>query len=176
MAIEHVKRGLESLQGVPGRFEVVDEGQPFTVIVDYAHTPDGLENILRTARSMTQGRVVVVFGAGGDRDRSKRPLMGEIAVRLADRVIITSDNPRSEDPQVICADILAGVKKIRTDADYAIQVDRRSAIRQALAEARPSDIILIAGKGHETYQEIQGVRTHFDDREEARKALKELYS
>lgn len=176
VAIEHVKRGLESLQGVPGRFEVVDEGQPFTVIVDYAHTPDGLENILRTARSMTQGRVVVVFGAGGDRDRSKRPLMGEIAVRLADRVIITSDNPRSEDPQVICADILAGVKKIRTDADYAIQVDRRSAIRQALAEARPSDIILIAGKGHETYQEIQGVRTHFDDREEARKALKELYS
>ena len=124
---------------------------------------------------MTQGRVVVVFGAGGDRGPQQEAAHGRDRSTLADRNHNVRQS-RSEDPQVICADILAGVKKIRTDADYAIQVDRRSAIRQALAEARPSDIILIAGKGHETYQEIQGVRTHFDDREEARKALKELYS
>lgn len=172
--LETVKRGLENLRGVPGRFEVVDEGQPFGVIVDYAHTPDGLENILRTARSMTEGRVIVVFGAGGDRDRSKRPLMGDVAARLADEIIITSDNPRSEEPQDICSAILEGVLSVNRGSHYTIEVDRRSAIRAALTRAKPQDIVIIAGKGHETYQEVQGVRRHFDDREEARKALKEL--
>lgn len=175
-SLDEVKRGLEALQGVPGRFEVVDEGQPYAVIVDYAHTPDGLENILRTARSMTEGRVVVVFGAGGDRDRGKRPLMGKIAAQLADFVVITSDNPRSEDPRDICEDISAGAKQAACGAECVVEVDRRAAIRLALAEAEPGDIVLIAGKGHETYQEIRGVRTYFDDREEARLALKELYS
>ncbi len=170
-----VKRGLEALAGVPGRFELVDAGQPFIVIVDYAHTPDGLANVLRAARAMTKGRVIVVFGAGGDRDRSKRPLMGEIAAQLADAVVVTSDNPRSEDPAAICTEILAGVQR-HGPVDYLVEPDRRKAIRAAVASARPQDMVIIAGKGHETYQEIQGVRRHFDDREEARQAIKELYT
>ncbi|HHT72653.1 MAG TPA: UDP-N-acetylmuramoyl-L-alanyl-D-glutamate--2,6-diaminopimelate ligase [Firmicutes bacterium] len=176
ISLAAVRDGLEALQGVPGRFELIDVGQPFAVIVDYAHTPDGLDNVLRTARAMTAGRVVVVFGAGGDRDRSKRPIMGEIAARLGDLVIITSDNPRSEDPEEICAEIAAGVRRATGSEDYVVEPDRRTAIRLAVASARPGDTVLIAGKGHEAYQEIQGVRTHFDDREEARKALKELYA
>jgi UDP-N-acetylmuramoyl-L-alanyl-D-glutamate--2,6-diaminopimelate ligase len=153
---------------VPGRFETVDEGQPFAVVVDYAHTPDSLENVLRAARPLTQNRLVVVFGAGGDRDRGKRPLMGEIASRLADRVIVTSDNPRSEDPAAIIAEILAGVAR-----EVEHDVDRRRAIEQAVADAEPGDVVVIAGKGHEQGQEFErGRKISFDDVTVAREALR----
>jgi UDP-N-acetylmuramoyl-L-alanyl-D-glutamate--2,6-diaminopimelate ligase len=160
---------LSSAPGVPGRFERVDCGQPFAVIVDYAHSPDGLENVLRTAREITRGRVTVVFGAGGDRDRPKRPLMGEVAGRLADSIIVTSDNPRSEDPEAILRDIEQGVRP--TGASYRLEVDRRTAIARAVAEAEPGDVVLVAGKGHETYQIFRDRTIHFDDREEVRAAL-----
>ena len=153
---------LEAIAGagqVPGRFETVDDGQPFAVVVDYAHTPDSLENVLRAARPLTSRRLIVVFGAGGDRDRGKRPLMGEIARRLADRVIVTSDNPRSEDPEAIIAEILAG-----SGPEVAHNPDRREAIGQAIAEAEAGDVIVIAGKGHEQGQEFEGGRKiPFDD-------------
>ena len=154
---------------VPGRFETVDEGQSFAVLVDYAHTPDSLENVLAAARQLTQGRLHVVFGCGGDRDRGKRPLMGEIAARLADRVIVTSDNPRSEDPEAIIAEILAGVgRPVEHD------VDRRAAIRAAIAGADDGDAVVIAGKGHEQGQEFAGGRKiPFDDVAVAREALRE---
>ena len=151
------------------RFEPVDEGQPFAVVVDYAHAPDSLENVLRTARSLTEGRLICVFGAGGDRDRSKRPVMGRVAALLADVVFITSDNPRSEDPAAICAEIAAGAEGA---ARLEVVVDRREAIRRAIGEAEPGDFVLIAGKGHETYQEVKGVKVHFDDREEAALAIR----
>jgi UDP-N-acetylmuramoyl-L-alanyl-D-glutamate--2,6-diaminopimelate ligase len=144
---------------VPGRFETVDEGQPFAVLVDYAHTPDSLENVLRAARELTAQRVIAVFGCGGDRDRGKRPLMGEIAGRLADRAIVTSDNPRSEDPDAIIAEILAG-----SPPGTAHEVDRKRAIAQAIAAAEPGDVVVIAGKGHEQGQEFAGGRKlPFDD-------------
>jgi UDP-N-acetylmuramoyl-L-alanyl-D-glutamate--2,6-diaminopimelate ligase len=157
---------------VPGRFEPVDEGQGFAVLVDYAHTPDSLENVLRAARELIQSppaRVIVAFGAGGDRDRGKRPLMGEIAARLADEVVVTSDNPRSEDPEAILRDILAGIhgREVRTE------VDRRQAIRDAVGLAREGDVVVIAGKGHEQGQEFEGGRKlPFDDVAEAREALR----
>jgi UDP-N-acetylmuramoyl-L-alanyl-D-glutamate--2,6-diaminopimelate ligase len=144
---------------VPGRFETVDAGQPFAVVVDYAHTPDSLENVLRAARELTQAQLVAVFGCGGDRDRGKRPMMGEIASRLADRVIVTSDNPRSEDPEAIVAEILAGAGP---GAEH--EVDRRHAIAQAIESARPGDVVVIAGKGHEQGQEFEnGFKIPFDD-------------
>ncbi len=153
---------------VPGRFENVDEGQPFGVIVDYAHTPDSLENVLRTARGLARGRLYVVFGAGGDRDRGKRPLMGEIAARLADEVIVTSDNPRSEDPEAIIGEILTG-----TGEDVAHEADRRQAIRHAIEAAEPGDIVVIAGKGHEQGQEFRdGRKIPFDDVTVAREILR----
>ncbi|MFN2615587.1 MAG: UDP-N-acetylmuramoyl-L-alanyl-D-glutamate--2,6-diaminopimelate ligase [Thermoleophilaceae bacterium] len=153
---------------VPGRFEAVDEGQDFTLLVDYAHTPDSLENVLRAARGLTRGRLHVVFGAGGDRDRAKRPLMGEVARRLADRVIVTSDNPRSEDPEAILGQIVEG-----TGPDAGRELDRRRAIRSAVADAEPGDVIVIAGKGHEQGQEFEGGRKlPFDDVTEAREALR----
>jgi UDP-N-acetylmuramoyl-L-alanyl-D-glutamate--2,6-diaminopimelate ligase len=153
---------------VPGRFETVDEGQPFAVVVDYAHTPDSLENVLTAARPLTQKRLVVVFGAGGDRDRGKRPLMGEIASRLADRVIVTSDNPRSEDPDAIIAEILAGI-----DREVEHDADRRRAIERAVADAEPGDVVVIAGKGHEQGQEFaDGRKLPFDDVTVARDALR----
>jgi UDP-N-acetylmuramoyl-L-alanyl-D-glutamate--2,6-diaminopimelate ligase len=153
---------------VPGRFETVDEGQPFAVFVDYAHTPDSLENVLRAARDLTDGRVHVVFGCGGDRDRGKRPLMGEIARRLADRVIVTSDNPRSEDPEAIIAEILAG-----SGPDVIHDADRRGAIARAIADAAPGDAVVIAGKGHEQGQEFEGGRKiPFDDVTVAREILR----
>jgi UDP-N-acetylmuramoyl-L-alanyl-D-glutamate--2,6-diaminopimelate ligase len=153
---------------VPGRFEAVDEGQSFAVIVDYAHTPDSLENVLRAARGLTEKRVHVVFGAGGDRDRTKRPLMGEIATRLADRVIVTSDNPRSEDPEAIVEEILAGAAP-GTPHDP----DRKAAIERAIAEAEPGDVVVIAGKGHEQGQEFEnGRKLPFDDGTVAREALR----
>jgi UDP-N-acetylmuramoyl-L-alanyl-D-glutamate--2,6-diaminopimelate ligase len=155
---------------VPGRFQAVDEGQDFAVLVDYAHTPDSLENVLRAARPLARRRLHVVFGCGGDRDRAKRPLMGEIARRLADRVIVTSDNPRSEDPQAIIAEILAGA-----GPDVEHEVDRRAAIEQAVAGAGPGDVVVVAGKGHEQGQEFaNGRKVPFDDVAVVREALRSL--
>ena len=145
-----IQEGIESLKGVPGRLELVQGGQDFTVLVDYAHTPDALEKLLGTVRQLTPGRIVTVFGCGGDRDRKKRPLMGAIATRLSDIVVATSDNPRSEDPLQILAEIEPGLKQ--GPAPYQLQPDRREAIRSALALAHKGDIVVIAGKGHEDYQ------------------------
>jgi UDP-N-acetylmuramoyl-L-alanyl-D-glutamate--2,6-diaminopimelate ligase len=154
---------------VPGRFEAIDEGQPFAVLVDYAHTPDSLDTVLRSARALGAGRVIAVFGAGGDRDRGKRPLMGRVAAEHADVVIVTSDNPRSEDPLAIIEDVLQG-----TGLEVEIDRDRRGAIRRALALATPGDVVVIAGKGHEQGQEIAGEVHPFDDRTVAREALREI--
>lgn len=170
--LEHIKRSLESVSGVSGRFEKVDEGQPFTVLVDYAHTPDSLENVLKTIREFAEGTVYCVVGCGGDRDRTKRPIMAKIAATCADIALFTSDNPRTEDPEAILADMIEGVKEVPKDR-YDVIVDRREAIFEAIRRARPGDVVLIAGKGHETYQEINGVRHDFDDREVAREALRE---
>ncbi len=173
----------EALAGgvqVPGRFESVDEGQDFAVLVDYAHTPDSLANVLRAARELTRERVLCVFGAGGDRDRGKRPLMGELAARLAEVPIVTSDNPRSEEPQAIIAGIMGGAARApRPPAAEAIRevVDRREAIDEAVALARPGDVLVIAGKGHEQGQEFAEGRTlPFDDVTVAREALRRLRS
>lgn len=171
-----IRKALEKVPGVPGRLERVDRGQDFTVLVDYAHTPDSLENVLQTCRGFAQGRVLVVFGCGGDRDRGKRPAMGAIAARLADVVIITSDNPRSEDPEAICREVEAGVLAAGPPpGGYHVIVERRDAIREAIRLAQPGDIVLIAGKGHETYQVFRDRTVHFDDREEAAHALKERF-
>ncbi|HET8979090.1 MAG TPA: UDP-N-acetylmuramoyl-L-alanyl-D-glutamate--2,6-diaminopimelate ligase, partial [Solirubrobacteraceae bacterium] len=153
VSAETGQRAIATAGQVPGRFETVDEGQPFAVVVDYAHTPDSLENVLRAARPLTQGTLHVVFGCGGDRDRGKRPQMGEIARRLADRVIVTSDNPRSEDPAAIVDEILVG-----SGRDVEHEVDRRVAIEQALAGAAAGDVVVIAGKGHEQGQEFENGR------------------
>jgi UDP-N-acetylmuramoyl-L-alanyl-D-glutamate--2,6-diaminopimelate ligase len=164
---------LEAIPGVPGRVESVDEGQPFAVVVDYAHTPDGLDNVLRTVRELASRRVICVFGCGGDRDRTKRPKMGKIASELADTLIVTSDNPRTEDPIGILRDIEAGLQEAGTAEDrYVLIPDRRAAIEKAIDMAGPGDVVLIAGKGHETYQIIGGVTHDFDDRLVARAALR----
>ena len=157
---------------VPGRLDAVDEGQDFTVLVDYAHTPDSLENVLRTVREFALGRIIVVFGCGGDRDRGKRPLMGRVAADLADLVVVTSDNPRGEDPRSIIAEIVAGIEHAEA-ARIQVEPDRRLAIRRAIAMARSGDAVVIAGKGHETYQEVGSAKLPMDDREEARKAIAE---
>src|SRR6478735_5995519 len=162
-----IRAGLEALNRVPGRFERVDEGQPFTVLVDYAHTPGALETALRSARELDRGRVICVFGAGGDRDRAKRPLMGQVVSELADVALVTSDNPRGEDPAAIASEV-AG------DLELDIELDRRRAIERALESARAGDIVVIAGKGHEQGQEIAGSKLPFDDREVARDALRAL--
>lgn len=170
---ETVRRGVEAVTRVPGRFERVEAGQPFTVVVDYAHTPDALANVLRLAREQADGgRVIAMFGCGGDRDRGKRPQMGAIAARLSDLAVVTSDNPRSEDPRAILEEILAGIPA----AGQAVQVepDRRAAIGLAIAAARPGDVVVLAGKGHENYQIIGERRNHFDDVEEARAALRAI--
>ena len=161
-----IAEGVARVSGVPGRFEAIDEGQPFAVVVDYAHKPGALESVLRAARGMGEGRVIVVFGAGGDRDRAKRPLMGKIAAELADVAIVTSDNPRSEDPLTIIQDVLQG-----TGVDVEIDPDRRSAIQRAIGLAQDGDVVVIAGKGHERGQEIAGTVHPFDDRAVAREAL-----
>jgi UDP-N-acetylmuramoyl-L-alanyl-D-glutamate--2,6-diaminopimelate ligase len=159
---------------VPGRFEPVDEGQDFAVLVDYAHTPDSLENVLNAARALAAARVLCVFGCGGDRDRGKRPLMGEIAARLADRAFVTSDNPRSEQPEAIVAEILAGIAP-GDRACVSVDVDRHAAISAAIAEAREGDVVVVAGKGHEQGQELAGGRKiPFDDVEVAREALRSV--
>jgi UDP-N-acetylmuramoyl-L-alanyl-D-glutamate--2,6-diaminopimelate ligase len=161
-----IAEGVRQVQGVPGRFETIDEGQPFAVVVDYAHTPAALDTVLRAARDICEARVIVVFGAGGDRDRDKRSLMGEVARQRADLVVVTSDNPRSERPLEIIEQILQGA-----GTEVEIDPDRRSAIRAAIGAARTGDVVVIAGKGHEQGQEVNGVVTPFDDREVAREAL-----
>ena len=163
-----IKQGIEAVERVPGRFDQVDEGQPFTVFVDYAHTPGALETALEAARELGRGgRVICVFGAGGDRDRAKRPLMGKVVSELADLSLVTSDNPRSEDPAAIAAEVVDGL-------DLEVELDRRRAIERALELARPGDVVVIAGKGHEQGQEIDGRKLPFDDREVAREALRRL--
>ncbi|MDQ4029457.1 MAG: UDP-N-acetylmuramoyl-L-alanyl-D-glutamate--2,6-diaminopimelate ligase [Actinomycetota bacterium] len=164
-----IAAGVEALRGVPGRFETVEEGQPFAVVVDYAHKPDALANVLRAARAIGDGRLICAFGCGGDRDREKRPLMGKVATELADVVIVTSDNPRSEDPQAIVDEILAG-----TIGEVYVELDRRAAIQGAIEAAREGDVVVIAGKGHEQGQELAGEVHPFDDREVAREALRRL--
>jgi UDP-N-acetylmuramoyl-L-alanyl-D-glutamate--2,6-diaminopimelate ligase len=164
-----VEQGLAEAPSVPGRFESVDEGQPFSVIVDYAHTPDSLANVLRTARDLAIGRLICVFGCGGDRDRGKRPEMGRIAAELADVPIVTSDNPRSEDPLAIIDEILAGMSP-----GPEVEPDRRAAIAKAVGLAREGDVVVIAGKGHEQGQEFADRKLPFDDREVAREALRRL--
>jgi UDP-N-acetylmuramoyl-L-alanyl-D-glutamate--2,6-diaminopimelate ligase len=166
---EAIVTGVEHLVGVPGRFEAVDEGQPFTVLVDYAHTPEALANVLSEARALTSGRLMCVFGCGGDRDRGKRPLMGAVAGRLADDVIVTSDNPRSEEPEAIIAEIVAGI-----DCAVEIEPDRAAAIGLALERAGAGDVVVIAGKGHEQGQEFRERTIPFDDREVARDVLRRL--
>lgn len=162
---------LKTFTGVAGRFELVDEGQPFPVIVDYAHTPDSLENVLKTVQSLAQGKIFVIVGCGGDRDRKKRPIMAQIACRYADQAIFTSDNPRSEDPRAIIHDMEAGV----SGQDYVVIVDRADAIEHAVSRAERGDVVLIAGKGHETYQIIGNQVLDFDDREVARKAIRKRF-
>jgi UDP-N-acetylmuramoyl-L-alanyl-D-glutamate--2,6-diaminopimelate ligase len=164
-----IARGVKELRGVPGRFEAVDEGQPFAVLVDYAHTPDSLENVLRTARDLAQNRLICVFGCGGDRDRGKRPLMGRIASELADVSIVTSDNPRSEEPDAIIGEIVAGAS-----GEIEVEPDRREAIARAIGAANEGDVVVIAGKGHEQGQQFADRTVPFDDRDIAREALRRL--
>jgi UDP-N-acetylmuramoyl-L-alanyl-D-glutamate--2,6-diaminopimelate ligase len=165
-------RGIEALPGVPGRMEPVEAGQPFPILVDYAHTPDSVENVLRAARPLAERRVIVVLGCGGDRDRGKRPLMGRAATGLADLAVITSDNPRSEDPAAIIREIEPGARK--GGGDYLIEPDRRKAIRTAIGRAGPGDVVVIAGKGHETGQEFADRTIPFDDRVVAGEELRSL--
>jgi UDP-N-acetylmuramoyl-L-alanyl-D-glutamate--2,6-diaminopimelate ligase len=167
-----VRDGILNLVSVPGRFERIDEGQPFLVIVDYAHTDDALHNVLKTARELTRNCLIVVFGCGGDRDRAKRPLMGEVAGSLSDLPVLTSDNPRSEDPLLIMNDVRVGLQ--RTGKAYLTEVDRAIAIRRAIEQAREGDVVVLAGKGHETSQIFRDHTERFDDRLVARQILREL--
>lgn len=170
-----IKKALEEFRTVSGRFELVDAGQPYAVIVDYAHTPDGLENILKTARQFAEKRIIVVFGCGGDRDKTKRPIMGRLAAQYGDVVIATSDNPRTEDPVAILADVEAGIKQgLENGKGYEVIIDRKQAIAKALHVAQPRDIVIIAGKGHETYQILKDKTIDFDDREVARSVIREM--
>jgi UDP-N-acetylmuramoyl-L-alanyl-D-glutamate--2,6-diaminopimelate ligase len=167
---EAIQSGINNTVPVPGRFEVIDEGQDFLCVVDYAHTEDALRNLLQEARRLTTGgRVITVFGCGGNRDRTKRPLMGAVASELSDMVIVTSDNPRDEEPMDIIRDIMEGMG----GDNHIVEPDRAEAIKKAVSMAKKGDTLLIAGKGHEDYQEIKGTRVHFDDREVLREALKE---
>ncbi len=169
LGLEETAAALETCGGAPGRFETVAHEGDFAVVVDYAHTDDALRNVLRTARDVTEGRVITVFGCGGDRDRTKRAPMGEAAASLSDVVIATSDNPRTEDPEAILRDVEEGLKS--SGRPYLKIVDRREAVRRAVNEAKAGDIVVIAGKGHEDYQIIGDQRRHFDDREVAREEL-----
>ncbi len=172
IANEQIRQGIRRQHSVPGRFEQIDEKQPYLVLVDYAHTHDALKQALQTARGLTLNRLIVVFGCGGDRDRSKRPLMGEVAGKLSDAVVLTSDNPRSEDPFLIMNDAMVGLQ--RSGASYVAEVDRERAIRLALEQAREGDVVLIAGKGHETCQVFKDRTIVFDDREVSRRILRDL--
>ncbi|MBA7559762.1 UDP-N-acetylmuramoyl-L-alanyl-D-glutamate--2,6-diaminopimelate ligase [subsurface metagenome] len=166
-----IVKGLENLKSVKGRYEIVDEGQDFTVVVDYAHSPDALDRILTSARETTKARLISVFGCGGVRDKGKRPLMGEISTRIADFSVITSDNPRTEDPDDILRDIVEGVG---SSDNYIVIQDRASAIKKVIEMANSGDIVVIAGKGHEDYQIIGGEKKHFDDVETARSVIRAL--
>ena len=157
-----IRRGLENVRNVPGRIELLETDTPYRVILDYAHSPDSLENILRAVRGTTRGRMIALFGCGGDRDRAKRQIMGEIAGKLADMCILTSDNPRNEDPFDILKQIEEGIRG--TGCEYIVIENRREAIRRALEIAQPGDVVVLAGKGHETYQEIKGVKYPFDEK------------
>jgi UDP-N-acetylmuramoyl-L-alanyl-D-glutamate--2,6-diaminopimelate ligase len=169
---EVIAAGVAQLSAVPGRFERIEAGQPFLVIVDYAHTDDALRNLLATAKDLhPDGRIITLFGCGGDRDRTKRPLMGEAAGRASEIVVLTSDNPRSEDPLLIINDVIVGVQ--RTKAKLFVEPDRQKAIEVALDEARSGDFVLLAGKGHEAYQVLRDRTIEFDDRAVARRALKQ---
>ena len=163
---------LSEMHGVKGRAEVVPTGRDFTVIIDYAHTPDGLKNILSTFRECKKNRLIVVFGCGGDRDKTKRPIMGNIAVHFADFAVVTSDNPRTEEPGAIIKDILEGMKGSATP--YKVIENRIEAIKYAISIALPDDIVVLAGKGHETYQILKTGTIHLDEREVVAEALKEL--
>jgi len=167
---ETIARGVAALRAVPGRFERVDEGQPFVVVVDYAHTDDALRNVIAVARSLNPKRVITLFGCGGDRDRTKRPLMGKAAAEASDFVVVTSDNPRSEDPLAIINDALVGVRRV--DVPHLVVPDRAAAIGRAIKEAREGDIVILAGKGHETYQVLKDKTIPFDDRTVAREVLR----
>ena len=168
LTLEESAQALQSAQGICGRAEIVPTGRDFTVMIDYSHTPDSMENILRTVRGYAKGRVVGLFGAGGDRDHAKRPIMGRIAGELCDLCVVTSDNPRSEEPEAIIRDILQGMSP---KYKYKVIPDRRDAIAWCIKNARKDDIIVLMGKGQETYQEIRGVKHHLDEREEVRRAL-----
>lgn len=168
---EIIIQALENTAGIPGRFEKVEAGQEFTVIVDYSHTPDSLKNCLQTARQFVEGRIITVFGCGGDRDRGKRPLMGEIAARFSDYCVVTSDNPRSEDPLAIIEDILPGVCRVAQANSFEVVPDRKKAVYKAIEIAQTKDAVIIAGKGHENYQIIGDKVISFDDREVAREAI-----
>jgi UDP-N-acetylmuramoyl-L-alanyl-D-glutamate--2,6-diaminopimelate ligase len=170
LSAEAIARGIADLKAVPGRFERVDEGQPFVVVVDYAHTDDALRNVISVARGLEPKRVITLFGCGGDRDRAKRPLMGQAAAEASDFVVLTSDNPRSEDPLAIMNDALVGIRRV--DVPHVVEPDRQAAIRRALKEAREGDIVILAGKGHETYQVLKDKTIDFDDRAVAREVLK----
>ena len=174
--LDVIIRGVESVESVPGRFEHIDTGQMFQVVVDYAHTEDGLRNVLNAAREVCDARVIVVFGCGGDRDRGKRPKMAHVAATLADFAIVTSDNPRTESPEVILDEIESGLREAgkSRDQNYLVIEDREEAISRALELAQPDDLVLIAGKGHEDYQIINQERIHFDDREVARTLLEAM--
>lgn len=167
-----IKEGLESVQNVPGRVEVLDTRTPYKVILDYAHSPDALENVLSTVRTFTKCRLIALFGCGGDRDHGKRPIMGEIVGRLADFSILTSDNPRTEDPDAILRSIEQGMKK--TDGKYVMIENRREAIRYALQMGQEGDVIILAGKGNETYQDIMGVKRPFDEKAVVQELLEEM--
>ena len=169
---EAIKRGLESVQSVPGRVEMLDTNTPYKVILDYAHSPDALENVLTTVRAFTKKRLITLFGCGGDRDHGKRPVMGEIVGRLADFSILTSDNPRTEDPDVILRSIERGMKK--TKGKYVVIENRRDAIRYALEMGQEGDVIILAGKGNETYQDIMGVKRPFDEKVVVRELLNDM--
>jgi len=170
IAPDAIARGIASLRAVPGRFERIDEGQPFVVVVDYAHTDDALRNVTAVARALNPRRVITLFGCGGDRDRTKRPLMGQAAAEGSDFVVLTSDNPRSEDPLAIMNDALVGIRRV--DVKYIIEPDRAAAIARAIDEARAGDIVILAGKGHEPYQVLKDRTIPFDDRAVAREVLK----
>ena len=169
---KHIKDGLEAISNVPGRVELLDTHTPYRVILDYAHSPDALENVLKSLRQSTKRKLIAVFGCGGGRDKTKRPIMGEIGGRLADYSIVTSDNPRDEDPMEIIYAIEAGISKVTQN--YEIIENRREAIRRALTMAQSGDTVVLAGKGHETYQEIKGVKHPFDEKEIVRELLKEI--
>jgi UDP-N-acetylmuramoyl-L-alanyl-D-glutamate--2,6-diaminopimelate ligase len=179
MSVEQVRAGIGQVRHVPGRFERIEAGQDFTVVVDYAHTDDALTRLLTAAQALRTGRIITVFGCGGDRDRTKRPKMGRVAVRFSDVVVLTSDNPRTEDPAAILTEVETGVKealKDRPSVEYVMESDRRLAIEHAIRAARPGDMVLIAGKGHEDYQILGTTKHHFDDREVAREAVRALRS